>query len=109
LNWEDDGVSSRSRLEQVWKQTGVMPKELELPPLPFELLYLREIFWDIWSQDGWSWNEVYHYQLVYDIILGEDDIFLLRDAFGACSKFVRQKMRPKKKTNAPPVARGGRK
>jgi hypothetical protein len=96
LNWEEDGSTQKSRLEQVWSQTGKKPAELELERLPLELLYLREVFWDVWNSEGWQWSEVYYYQVVNDIELDNSEIMILRRAFGACMKFVRDKMKPKK-------------
>lgn len=97
LNWEDDGPSLKSQLEQVWAQTGKKPAELDIETLPLELLYLEEVFWSIWNSEGWQWSEIYYYQLVNDIELDEADMFILRKAFNACLKFVNQKMKTKMK------------
>lgn len=98
---EDDGVTMRSRLNQVWKQTGIKPPELFSKPLPYEYHYLVDIFWDIWSSDGWKWSEIFHYQQVMEIELDSAELFYLRKAFGECTKFVQKKMKPKKSKPSP--------
>ena len=108
MNWEEDGVSQKSRLEQVWSQTGKKPKELELERLPFELSYLREVFWDLWSSEGWSWSEVYYHGLVRGIPLDEAEIMIVRGAFGVCSRFVKQKMSNKSKGKNKSTSGGGK-
>jgi hypothetical protein len=102
LNYpEDDGVTLRSRLNQVWKQTGIKPPELEVDSIPFQYTYLVEIFWDIWNSDGWKWSEIYHYQQVMEIELDSAELFYLRKAFGVCSQWLHKKMKPKKQNKKP--------
>ena len=104
----DSGTSQRKQLEQVWKATGTMPTELQLPPLPEEIAYLREIFWDVWNSEGWSWAELKAYQEFYDIELDGSDVYILQMCHGACSKWISDKMRPKRHKGAktPPKKRG---
>jgi len=98
LNYKDPdtGTSQRKQLEQVWKATGNIPPELELPDLPEEILYLREIFWDLWDSEGWSWNELQSYQEIFGIELNGFEIETVRSIFGACSEWLSNKMKPKK-------------
>jgi len=79
----------------VWTQTGIRPPELEIEPLPVELQYLREVFWDLWSSDGWSWGEFKAYQDLMGMDFNLAEITTLRAAHGRCSKFVRDKIKAK--------------
>jgi hypothetical protein len=108
LNWEEDGVSQRSRLEQVWTQTGKKPSELELEALPVELVYLREVFWDIWDSEGWSWTEFYHYQVIFEMEFDLDEIYILRKAFVSCLRFIQQKSREKMKKSSKAAPKKGK-
>lgn len=40
----DDGQTLETHLVSYWKQSGVMPDQLNIPPIPYELEYI----WDWW-------------------------------------------------------------
>lgn len=43
---QDDGASLRAHLESLYRQTGVCPEQLNVDPIPQELIYL----WNWWAQ-----------------------------------------------------------
>lgn len=43
---QEDGLSLEDHLKSHWRQTGVMPVELEFVPVSFEVAHL----WDIWIE-----------------------------------------------------------
>lgn len=40
----DDGLTLEQHLTSYWKQSGVIPAQLDLPPIPYEIKYI----WDWW-------------------------------------------------------------
>ncbi len=40
----DDGLTLEQHLTSYWKQSGVLPPQLDIPPIPYELKYI----WDWW-------------------------------------------------------------
>lgn len=98
LDYKDpeSGISQRKKLEQVWDQTGVKPDQLKIEPLPSEVQYLYEIFYDLYNSEGITWNEIYHYQRVKGIELDNFELLLIRSTNNACASWMRDKMRPKK-------------
>ena len=42
----DDGLTLETHLVSHWKQSGVMPDQLNFPPIPYELEYI----WDWWLE-----------------------------------------------------------
>lgn len=41
----EDGLTLEQHLVSLWKQTKVIPPQLDLPPIPFELQHI----WDWWE------------------------------------------------------------
>lgn len=101
----DSGVSKRSQLEQVWDQTGIKPKELEIDFLPEDVSYLREIFWDLWDGEGIKWSEIYFYQEIMDLELDGEELILLKGANSKCANWMRDKHKPKKPKSIPKTGR----
>lgn len=42
----DDGLTLEQHLISHWKQSGVMPTQLDVPPIPYEISYI----WDWWCE-----------------------------------------------------------
>lgn len=74
---QTDGKSLREHLENIWKQTGQKPVELEdTPELPSQFIYCYEVFRDLSSRrpSGFgaspiSYSEIYAYKNLLDIDL----------------------------------------
>ena len=43
----DDGLTLEKHLVSYWKQSGVMPAQLNFPPIPYELQYIWEWWLDL--------------------------------------------------------------
>jgi hypothetical protein len=44
---QSDGSTTRKHLESIWRQTGVMPADLDVPECPAEVRYLWHWFLDL--------------------------------------------------------------
>jgi len=42
----DDGLTLETHLVSHWRQSGIMPDQLDVPPIPYELLYI----WNWWTE-----------------------------------------------------------
>lgn len=42
----DDGLTLETHLLSYWRQSGVLPDQLKVPPIPYELQYI----WDWWVE-----------------------------------------------------------
>ena len=82
----DDGITLRERLLQVYNSNGAYDKRLDLPLIPFELEYLMGWFWDIRNAIGGngfganpiSFSEMKAWCELNGIVLSPWEVSLLR-------------------------------
>lgn len=66
-------------MQQVWKTTGVQPKELaDQPELPEELRYLWEWFWELRSNQILTFTEIHFWSQLTQKRLRGWEVELLR-------------------------------
>lgn len=78
-----------------------MPDQLKIEPLPLELKYLHEIFYELYDSEGIKWSEVFYYQKIKGIELDGWEIRVIKAANAACVSWYRDKMKPGKNKNKP--------
>ncbi len=93
------GVSKRKGLEQVWKQTGTMPIELQEPDIPLIGVDLYNIFWDVFdSEKGITWEELYYYGMYTGVILDGEEVKILKEISVKALHWLNTKRMEKTKT-----------
>ena len=109
LDFKDaDGISERSKLNQVWKTLGIKPDALIDPIVPSAGEYLFKVFWELWDKTiGISWQSIYYYQLVNDIELTGEDLHVLRRMSNIAQTWVAKKEKASKAHSKPKSAHSG--
>lgn len=109
---DEKGFTPRQRLQKVYEQSGVMPKELEEEVKPeFWDEPIFDTFFEIYQRDKEFYQSIYYYQKVMGFEFDGEDITLLFLMWNTAQKYLsdkdnkkrqREQNKPKKKN---PVSR----
>jgi hypothetical protein len=83
---DDNNITLRSKLEQVYNTCGVYDERLDVPSIPRELEYIMGWFWEIRSAVGGngfganpiSFTELYSWSYLYSITLSSWELSIIR-------------------------------
>lgn len=91
---DDNGVSLKSKLQQVKKTLGVLPKEYNTINIPLKLRYLWNIYFELKQSapdNGISYSCIYYYMTVNNIELEKWEIDIIMSMDITCKEFYRKK------------------